>query len=78
LEAYEQLCREAGEAPAHIALTWLLHQPAVTAPIIGPRTLDQLNGTMRALELTLSKDLLKRLDDIFPGPGGPAPEAYAW
>ena len=47
LEAYEQLCREAGEAPAHIALAWLLHQPAVTAPIIGPRTLDQLNGTMR-------------------------------
>lgn len=78
LEAYEQLCRETGEAPAHIALAWLLHQPAVTAPIIGPRTLDQLHGTMRALELTLSKDLLKRLDDIFPGPGGPAPEAYAW
>ena len=78
LEAYEQLCREAGEAPAHIALAWLLHQPAVTAPIIGPRTLDKLNGTMRALELTLSKDLLKRLDDIFPGPGGHAPEAYAW
>ena len=78
LEAYEQLCREAGEAPAHIALAWLLHQPVVTAPIIGPRTLDQLNGTMRALELTLSTDILKRLDDIFPGPGGPAPEAYAW
>ncbi len=78
LEAYEQLCQEAGEEPAHIALAWLLQQPAVTAPIIGPRTLAQLNGTMRALELTLSKDLLKRLDDIFPGPGGPAPEAYAW
>ena len=78
LEAYEQLCRDAGEAPAHIALAWLLHQPAVTAPIIGPRTLEQLNGTMRALELTLSKDLLKRLDEIFPGPGGHAPEAYAW
>ncbi len=78
LEAYEQLCQEAGEAPAHIALAWLLHQPVVTAPIIGPRTLDQLNGTMRALELTLSKDIVKRLDDIFPGPGGPAPEAYAW
>ncbi len=78
LEAYEQLCQEAGEEPAHIALAWLLQQPAVTAPIIGPRTLDQLNGTMRALELTLSKDLLKRLDDIFPGPGGHAPEAYAW
>ncbi|MGV7228691.1 MAG: aldo/keto reductase [Nitrospirales bacterium] len=78
LEAYEQLCRDAGETPAHIALAWLLHQKAVTAPIIGPRTLEQLNGTMRALELTLSKDLLKRLDEIFPGPGGQAPEAYAW
>lgn len=78
LEAYEQLCRETGEAPAHIALAWLLHQKAVTAPIIGPRTLDQLNGTMRALELTLSTDLLQKLDTIFPGPGGPAPEAYAW
>jgi aryl-alcohol dehydrogenase-like predicted oxidoreductase len=78
LEAYEPLCRDAGEAPAHIALAWLLHQPAVTAPIIGPRTLDQLNGTMRALELTLSKDLLQKLDTIFPGPGGHAPEAYAW
>jgi len=78
LEAYEKLCREAGEAPAHIALAWLLHQPAVTAPIIGPRTLDQLNGTMRALELTLSKEFLQQLDTIFPGPGGQAPEVYAW
>ena len=78
LVAYEQLCKETGEAPAHIALAWLLHQPMVTAPIIGPRTLDQLDGTMRALELTLSKDVLKRLDEIFPGPGGAAPEAYAW
>ena len=78
LETYEQLCKESSEAPAHIALAWLLHQPAVTAPIIGPRTLDQLNDTMRALELTLSKETLKRLDSIFPGPGGLAPEAYAW
>jgi aryl-alcohol dehydrogenase-like predicted oxidoreductase len=78
LEAYEHICREAGEAPAHIALAWLLHQPAVTAPIIGPRTLDQLNSTLRALELAFSKDFLKRLDEIFPGPGGHAPEAYAW
>jgi aryl-alcohol dehydrogenase-like predicted oxidoreductase len=78
LEAYEMLCRELGETPAHVAMAWLLHQPAVTAPIIGPRTMDQLNGTMRALECTLPKDVLKKLDVIFPGPGGPAPEAYAW
>jgi aryl-alcohol dehydrogenase-like predicted oxidoreductase len=50
----------------------------VTAPIIGPRTLDQLNGSLRALEITLSDEALARLDAIWPGPGGPAPEAYAW
>jgi aryl-alcohol dehydrogenase-like predicted oxidoreductase len=78
LEAYEQLCRELGKEPTHVAMAWLLHQPAVTSPIIGPRTLDQLNGTTRALELSLSSETLKRLDEIFPGPGGHAPEAYAW
>jgi aryl-alcohol dehydrogenase-like predicted oxidoreductase len=61
-----------------VALAWLLHQPAVTSPIIGPRTLEQLDGTMRVMNLTLSTETLKRLDDLFPGPGGPAPEAYAW
>jgi aryl-alcohol dehydrogenase-like predicted oxidoreductase len=78
LEGYEQLCRQLGEQPADVALTWLLHQPAVTAPIVGPRTMDQLNGSIRSLELTLSTDTLKRLDELFPGPGGAAPEAYAW
>ncbi len=78
LEAYEALCTHLGERPADVALAWLLHQRAVTSPIIGPRTMEQLNGTMRVLSLTLSQETLKRLDDIFPGPGGPAPEAYAW
>ncbi|MBD0315407.1 MAG: aldo/keto reductase [Nitrospiraceae bacterium] len=78
LEDYESLCRELGERPADVALAWLLHQKAVTSPIIGPRTLEQLDGSMRALDLSLSHPILKRLDEIFPGPGGPAPEAYAW
>jgi aryl-alcohol dehydrogenase-like predicted oxidoreductase len=78
LEAYQRLCHDLGERPADVALAWLLHQPAVTSPIIGPRTLDQLDGTMRVMSLTLSTDTLKRLDDLFPGPGGPAPEAYSW
>jgi aryl-alcohol dehydrogenase-like predicted oxidoreductase len=78
LDQYETTCRHLGQPPATVALAWLLQQPAVTAPIIGPRTIEQLDGALAALELTLSKDLLKRLDDIFPGPGGPAPEAYAW
>jgi aryl-alcohol dehydrogenase-like predicted oxidoreductase len=78
LEAFERLCQELGERPADVALAWLLHQPAVTAPIIGPRTLQQLVDTMRVMNLTLGKETLKQLDDLFPGPGGPAPEAYAW
>ncbi|HEU4684732.1 MAG TPA: aldo/keto reductase [Nitrospira sp.] len=78
LDAYAALCKQLGERQADVALAWLLHQKAVTSPIIGPRTLEQLNDSMRALEITLSKDTLKRLDEIFPGPGGPAPEAYAW
>jgi aryl-alcohol dehydrogenase-like predicted oxidoreductase len=78
LEAFERLCQDLGERSADVALAWLLHQPAVTSPVIGPRTLDQLAGTMRVLNLTLGPDTLKRLNDLFPGPGGPAPEAYAW
>jgi aryl-alcohol dehydrogenase-like predicted oxidoreductase len=78
VEAYEAFCDELGEAPANVALAWLLHQPAVTAPIIGPRTLDQLDGVLRALEISLDDKALSRLDEIWPGPGGAAPEAYAW
>jgi aryl-alcohol dehydrogenase-like predicted oxidoreductase len=78
LETYEGLCRELGESPADVALAWLLASPAVTAPIIGPRTMEQLTGSLRALEITLSAEQLARLDRIWPGPGGEAPEAYAW
>jgi aryl-alcohol dehydrogenase-like predicted oxidoreductase len=78
LETYEQWCRTVNAEPAAVALAWLLHQPAVTAPIIGPRTMDQLTTAMRSLELRLTAEQLKALDAIFPGPGGAAPEAYAW
>jgi aryl-alcohol dehydrogenase-like predicted oxidoreductase len=78
LEAYEHFCTELGEEPAHVALAWLLANPVVTAPIIGPRTTEQLDATLRALEIPMSKETLEKLDEIFPGPGGAAPEAYAW
>jgi len=78
LEAYEALCDELGEHPADLALAWLLHNPVVTAPIIGPRTIGQLEGSLRALEIKLDEETLAKLDNIWPGPGGPAPEAYAW
>jgi aryl-alcohol dehydrogenase-like predicted oxidoreductase len=78
VEEYEGFCDELGERPADVALAWLLHQPAVTAPILGPRTMEQFERSLRALELVLDDKALDRLDRIWPGPGGPAPEAYAW
>jgi aryl-alcohol dehydrogenase-like predicted oxidoreductase len=78
LEAYEAFCNELGHPPAIVALAWLLNNPVVTAPIIGPRTIEQLNESMAALELEFSNEELERLDEIWPGPGGEAPEAYAW
>jgi aryl-alcohol dehydrogenase-like predicted oxidoreductase len=77
LGAYEDLCEELGEEPATVALAWLLTRPAVTGPIIGPRTIEQLDGAQRALELTLEEKVLDRLDEIFPG-YQTAPEHYAW
>ena len=77
VERYEALCESLGEPPAAVALSWLLAQPAVTAPIIGPRTLDQLEGAVRALDVRLDTGALAALDEIFP-PHGPAPEAWAW
>lgn len=78
LEEYENFCREIGEKPADVALAWLLQNPVVTGPIIGPRTTEQLTGSLRALEIDMKPEIMQRLDAIFPGPGGPAPEAYAW
>jgi aryl-alcohol dehydrogenase-like predicted oxidoreductase len=77
LEAYEGLCEELGEAPANVALSWLLQNPVVTAPIVGPRTSAQLEQSVHATELQLDAATLERLDEIFPGPGE-APAAYAW
>lgn len=77
LEAYEALCQELEQQPADVALAWLLHNPAVTAPIVGPRTVDQLKQNLVAVDLKLGADTLKRLDAIWPGPGE-APQAYAW
>ncbi|OGO63840.1 MAG: oxidoreductase [Chloroflexi bacterium RBG_19FT_COMBO_55_16] len=78
LRTYETFCHELGETPANVALAWLLHNPVVTAPIIGPRTIEQLEGSLKSLEIVLSDEHMVKLNDIWPGPGGEAPEAYAW
>lgn len=77
LDAYDSFARERGWTPASLGLAWLLHQPGVTGPIIGPRTVEQLESAVAAVDIELSGDDLTALDELFPGPGGQAPEAYA-
>lgn len=78
LEKFDAFAEKMGHSPADLALAWVLANPAVTSAIVGPRTMEQLEGGLRALQIELTKEQLKALDEIFPGPGGPAPEAYAW
>jgi aryl-alcohol dehydrogenase-like predicted oxidoreductase len=78
MEAYESLCKELGHHPADVAMAWLLQNPAITSPIIGPRTMEQLEGSLKAFEIELDEETNNKLDEIWPGPGGEAPEAYAW
>lgn len=78
LEQFAALCKELGEEQDVVALAWLLSNKAVTAPIIGPRTLGQLEDSLRVVEVVLTEEVLTKLDEIFPGPGKPAPEAYSW
>ena len=78
LQRYEDLCGKLGHDPAQVGLAWLLQRPAVTAPIVGPRTMQQFISAVDALRVELYDEALAALDEVFPGPGGPAPEAYAW
>jgi NDP-hexose C3-ketoreductase / dTDP-4-oxo-2-deoxy-alpha-D-pentos-2-ene 2,3-reductase len=78
LQAYEKLCSELGEKPANVALAWLLHNPVITAPIIGPRIADHVTSAIRSVDIKLSPEILKQLNEIWPGPNGESPEAFAW
>ncbi len=77
LQAFHNLCDDLREVPSNVALAWLLHQPGVTATIIGPGTIEQLQGVLEVPQLRLSQETLDKIDEIFP-PCGAAPEAYAW
>ncbi|MFI2780043.1 aldo/keto reductase [Streptomyces sp. ALB3] len=77
LEAFEALCRDLGRPPAHVAVAWLLHRPVLSTTVTGPFTVEQLHSTLGALSVHLDNDTIRRLDDIWPGPGE-APQSYAW
>ncbi|MET7695086.1 aldo/keto reductase [Streptomyces sp. NPDC005483] len=77
LEAYEELCRELGAKPAHVALAWVLHNPAVSTTVTGATTSELLRSNLSALSVQLDAETVESLDRIWPGPGE-APQAYAW
>ncbi|GHD01444.1 oxidoreductase [Streptomyces violarus] len=77
LEAYEDLCQELGAKPAHVALAWVLRNPAVSTTVTGATTSEQLRSNLGALSVQLDDQVMERLDRIWPGPGE-APQAYAW
>lgn len=76
LVRFDKLCKEAGLLQSDVAMAWVCHNPYVNVVIIGPRTVEQLERSVRAAELKLDDDFLRALDEIFPGPGGEAPKAY--
>lgn len=78
LRLWFELCSSLNHKPGQIALAWLLHRPGVHGPVVGPRTLDQLHSAVAAADIELDRETLVKIDEIFPGPGGAAPEAYAW
>ncbi len=78
LDAFDALCAKLGHPPSDVALAWVASRPGVTAPIVGPRTMEQFEANLAAIDIKLSEETLSELDKIFPGPGGAAPEAYAW
>ena len=77
LKDYSELCASIGESEATVALAWILHNPVVTSVIVGPRTVEQLESSLKAVDLELSEETLKRLDEIFPGYEA-APKSYSW
>jgi aryl-alcohol dehydrogenase-like predicted oxidoreductase len=66
VEAFAQLAEQAGLSLIHLALAFVLEHPAVTAPIIGPRTFEQLEGQLDAAQVRLTPDVLNEIDKIVP------------
>lgn len=76
LERYRELCQSFGQDEAAVSMAWLLSRPGVTAPLVGPRTVRQLEESLEVLQWQLPEELDQQLDCLFPGPGVSAPRAY--
>jgi len=73
----EDLGARLGHQSGDVALAWLLSQPAVTAPSMGAGTQEQLDASLRALDVELDEPTRVRLHELFPG-CRTAPEDFAW
>ena len=76
LSAYHDACADCGLTEAEASMAWLLSRPGLTAPLVGPRTVGQLEDMIRTAEITLPQELLRRMDQLFPAPAAEAPKAY--
>ena len=72
IKAFKALCNEMGEKPSDVGVAWIISNPTVSAPLLGPETPEMLKSSMRALEIKLEPEILKRLDEIFPPLDGKA------
>jgi aryl-alcohol dehydrogenase-like predicted oxidoreductase len=77
-DALAQLAEEAGMSLIHMAIAFVMRHPAVTAPIIGPRTMEQLESQIGAADVELSDDVLDRIDEIVPPGTNVNPADTGW
>ena len=67
--ALADCAKEAGVTLTSLSLAWTLQRSGITTIVLGPRTVDQLNDQLAALDVTIDEELSKRIDEIVP-PGG--------
>ena len=73
VEPLAALAAEKGVPLSQFALAWTVYQPGITSPIVGPRTIEQLEDAIKALDVTFSPEDYKRIDAIIPPGSNVAP-----
>jgi aryl-alcohol dehydrogenase-like predicted oxidoreductase len=68
VEKLVRFAREIGQSPTALAVAWVMHHPAVTAPIIGARSVEQLEGSLAALKIDMTGELYGRLGELTDAP----------
>jgi aryl-alcohol dehydrogenase-like predicted oxidoreductase len=77
-DRYALLAEEAGLSLIHMAIAFAMNHPAVSAPIIGPRTMEQLESQIGAADVELSDELLDKIDEVVPPGVNLNPSDVGW